>query len=128
MKRLEILERDDCTCLSCGRKDPLIPLHVHHMKYIPGFAPWEYDNSYLVTYCEYCHNAEHLIGETLREFFMESIDAKAIYFKPMAQMCTLIDRWPEFHALLKSFLIDCMLKYLKSQEQQHEEPSLPMVS
>lgn len=128
MKRLEIFKRDNCTCVSCGRNDPKVSLHVHHLKYIQGFEPWDYDNRYLVTYCEYCHNAEHLIGETLRGFFMDSIDAKAIYFKPMAQLCTLIDRWPEFHSLLKAFLIDCMLKYLKSIDCKNEEPSISMVS
>lgn len=90
--------------------------------------PWEYDACYLATYCECCHNAEHLIGETLRGFFLTVISSDKIYFKPMAQMCTLIDRWPEFNSLLKAFLLEAMTQYLKSTQQQYEGSRIPMVS
>ncbi len=126
-KRLEIFQRDNWTCQSCGRKDEAVSLHIHHLKYFPGTEPWEYEAQYLVTYCEYCHNAEHLIGETLRSFFLERIKVNSLYFKPMVQLCTMIDDWPEFHSLLKAFLTDCMIKYLKSKQPIYEESSLPMV-
>lgn len=116
MKRLEILKRDNCTCLSCGRNDPDIPLHVHHLKYFAGRKPWEYENHYLATYCEYCHGAEHLIGHQLRDYFMEVISSDGLYFKPMAQLCTLISMCPEFLPRLRDFLNDCMIQYLKTKE------------
>lgn len=52
-KRLEIFELDGWRCRRCeSKKDTL---HVHHLYYIKGKMPWEYDNSALVTYCEECH-------------------------------------------------------------------------
>lgn len=115
-KRLEILNRDNWTCLSCGRNDPSVPVHVHHLKYFPGLDPWEYEPQYLVTYCEKCHNAEHLIGNDLRDFFMTVVSADRIYLKPMAQLGTLMDRWPQFQTMLKNFLNEAMIQYLKSQQ------------
>jgi hypothetical protein len=55
-KRLEIFERDKWTCQFCG--DTESTLVVHHLEYIPGREPWEYDNSYLLTLCEGCHETD----------------------------------------------------------------------
>lgn len=52
-KRLEILERDEWACRSCGDKDNT--LHVHHKKYHGN--PWESPDNELITYCKDCHNA-----------------------------------------------------------------------
>jgi hypothetical protein len=54
-KRLEILELDRWQCRHCESKKNT--LHVHHLYYIKGKMPWEYDNSALITYCEECHDA-----------------------------------------------------------------------
>src|SRR5688572_14790723 len=97
MKRLRIFERDKCTCLSCGRdclKEGL-SMHVHHIKYLPNLEPWEYDNSYLVTYCELCHNTEHLIGDQINEILIELIRSNQVFIKPVSQICTLVEKWPE---------------------------------
>ena len=56
-KRLEVMQRDEFTCQRCN--DKTSPLVVHHYRYIKGHAPWEYDNSDLVTLCENCHEQEH---------------------------------------------------------------------
>jgi hypothetical protein len=53
---LEIMERDEFTCQSCGAKDKT--LNVHHKKYVRGLMPWEYCGFVLVTLCEDCHRAE----------------------------------------------------------------------
>ena len=55
-KRLEIFERDNFTCQSCGDKNET--LHVHHRYYEKGKEPWEYDNEVLITLCEGCHKIE----------------------------------------------------------------------
>jgi 5-methylcytosine-specific restriction endonuclease McrA len=55
-KRLEILQRDNFTCCNCKRKDK--ELHVHHVVYIRGLDPWEYDQS-LLTLCSECHAERH---------------------------------------------------------------------
>ena len=52
-KRLEILSRDNFTCQLCNSKET--ELHVHHEFYIKGANPWEYEDSWLITYCKYCH-------------------------------------------------------------------------
>ncbi len=52
-KRLEILERDNFTCLLCF--DTETELHIHHNEYIKGRKPWEYENSNFKTLCKCCH-------------------------------------------------------------------------
>ncbi len=60
-KRLEIMQRDEFTCVMCDDKEHT--LNVHHDEYIRGNMPWEYENSKLRTLCEDCHylvtNSEH---------------------------------------------------------------------
>ena len=55
-KRLEIMQRDDFKCRECGTTNDL---NVHHIRYIEGRLPWEYDNGDLVTLCGTCHKALH---------------------------------------------------------------------
>lgn len=52
-KRLEIMQRDDFRCREC--RDTESNLQVHHKRYVRGRAPWEYDDSVLVTLCFRCH-------------------------------------------------------------------------
>ena len=79
-KRLEILSRDEFTCVICCDKEST--LHVHHRRYISGRKPWEYDNDLLVTLCHDCHEretesrneCEGILLEQLREkFFSEDL-------------------------------------------------------
>ena len=55
-KRLEIFERDDWKCQSCGNTK--LTLHVHHKKYLEKAEPWEYPDELLITYCKSCHDKE----------------------------------------------------------------------
>jgi len=57
-KRLEIMERDGWKCTVCGNTEN--QLQVHHVKYINGRKPWEYENDELKTLCIDCHKDEHL--------------------------------------------------------------------
>lgn len=52
-KRLEILSRDNFMCQACYNTKNT--LHVHHLDYIYGKEPWEYDGNYFITLCEDCH-------------------------------------------------------------------------
>lgn len=55
-KRLEIMQRDEFTCRSCGADS--VTLNVHHASpYKKGMAPWQYDESDLITLCEKCHES-----------------------------------------------------------------------
>ena len=53
-KRLEVLQRDNFTCLACGSAEKT--LHVHHCYYVGKRNPWEYDSDSLLTFCENCHD------------------------------------------------------------------------
>ncbi len=55
-KRLLIFQRDNFTCRFCGEKE--MQLHVHHIIYLQGYAPWEYKDEHLITLCEECHQDE----------------------------------------------------------------------
>lgn len=55
-KRLEILSRDDFTCMNCA--DTTNTLHVHHRYYLNGHKPWEYPDTALTTLCADCHEQE----------------------------------------------------------------------
>jgi len=55
-KRLKIFKLDNWTCQGCGSKDN--SLQVHHLKY-NGKKPWQIQNKYLITFCEYCHKSAH---------------------------------------------------------------------
>lgn len=58
-KRLEIYNRDNCTCQKCGKKLAINEFCVHHISYQKDIRPAEYDNSWLVTLCMGCHYKEH---------------------------------------------------------------------
>lgn len=60
VKKTEIMTRDNFTCRLCGaRASDGVTLNVHHIHYNRGAAPWDYDNSELITLCESCHKMEH---------------------------------------------------------------------
>jgi hypothetical protein len=55
-KRLEVMQRDNFTCQSCGLDNKT--LNVHHGYYQAGKDPWDYPTSSLTTLCEDCHEEE----------------------------------------------------------------------
>lgn len=52
-KRLEVFERDGWACCECANAER--NLQVHHLRYVWGRDPWEYDLLDLKTLCESCH-------------------------------------------------------------------------
>lgn len=69
-KRLEIMERDDFTCRSCGSKEKT--LNVHHKTYRKNADPWDYDNDNFITYCEDCHGKWH----EEKDFLLTHVDSE----------------------------------------------------
>jgi 5-methylcytosine-specific restriction endonuclease McrA len=53
-RRLDILKRDNFTCQEC--RSTTKPLNIHHLRYIDGKQPWEYEDRDLMTLCEDCHS------------------------------------------------------------------------
>jgi len=111
-RRLEIFQRDNFQCQSCDRTD--LTLHVHHLKYFPNLEPWEYEDHYLVTYCELCHNSEHLMGDSIRESLIQIVSENSLYIHLVAQLCILTEKNPAFIPQLKEFLNNAMIDYLKT--------------
>lgn len=126
MKRLEIFQRDNWTCVSCNRHCPtfLLTMHVHHIKYLPNLEPWEYDNSHLATYCELCHNTEHLIGDQINESLVDLVRQNKIFIKPVSQLAILVEKWPDFHYLLKWFVDESMISYLKTKNLDNDKVAM----
>ena len=58
-KRLEILSRDNFTCLLCD--DTETELHINHLQYTG--EPWDAPNEFLETLCKHCHKLKHYISE-----------------------------------------------------------------
>lgn len=54
-KRLEILQRDNFSCVLCG--DTETELHINHLKYTK--QPWDAPNKDLQTLCKDCHLLFH---------------------------------------------------------------------
>lgn len=52
-RKSEIMLRDNFKCQICG--DTENTLNVHHIRYVKGRKPWEYDDNELITLCEKCH-------------------------------------------------------------------------
>ena len=64
-KRLEVMQRADFSCESCGTTE--VTLNVHHRLYRKGADPWEYALTELACLCEKCHRDEHTSREELAE-------------------------------------------------------------
>jgi len=115
-RKAEILARDNHTCQSCGSKD--ITLHAHHIFYITGTPLWDYKDEALITYCEICHNTEHLIGNTLRECLIDLIKENPPLIQLVAQLCVLSEKVPDFVVRLRGFMKKEMDTYYKSRKRK----------
>ena len=76
-KRLQIFERDKWICRICRRGDK--PLTVHHSCYLPKRQPWEYDDAFLFTACDECHeneNLDHLLTYSALKVEKERLEAQ----------------------------------------------------
>lgn len=75
-RRLDILQRANWSCESCGADKKT--LHVHHKVYRKGAMPWEYPDDQLQSLCEDCHELEHQLrarlSATLAELNLEDIE------------------------------------------------------
>jgi 5-methylcytosine-specific restriction endonuclease McrA len=80
-----IRKRDNHTCCRCGKKSHR--LQVHHIKYIDGLMPWEYENELLESLCSTCHKKEHNIKPKKRKAGVkpkkkEKVIKRTIIMKP----------------------------------------------
>lgn len=92
-KRLEILERDDFTCVLCGTNE--VTLHVHHWRYVWGNKPWEYDNADLATLCEDCHALETRYRKPAEDSLLQAIRRKHLSWKIVCDIRNMIENLPD---------------------------------
>jgi 5-methylcytosine-specific restriction endonuclease McrA len=62
-KKKRILARDNNRCVICGKSNGKLCIHhkqYHFIKRLETHVePWNYEDKYLVTLCESCHNRGH---------------------------------------------------------------------
>ena len=91
-KRREIIQRDYGFCTDCHGQGG--ELHVHHLYYKSGLAPWEYPNSAYITLCKFCHKVEHdrflsYVGPD-RDFSLKKEGFRAKDFEDMCYSAILV--------------------------------------
>jgi 5-methylcytosine-specific restriction endonuclease McrA len=69
IRRKQIKTRDGFKCVNCSCPHNL---QVHHTIYREGFHIWEYEDQYLKTLCETCHQKEH-DSRPLSSFFNKDL-------------------------------------------------------
>ena len=68
-RREEIFTRKGRLCTDCeATPDDVGALQVHHLNYIRGREPWDYEDDYLIPLCRSCHeNRQSIEDETKQE-------------------------------------------------------------
>lgn len=62
-KRLEIMQRDEFSCIGCN--DDKSKLNVHHKHYKSNTEIWDYDNGNFITLCDKCHLLIHELHDRM---------------------------------------------------------------
>lgn len=58
--RERVLQRDEFRCVECGKHArEVVAMQVHHLRYLPGRFPWDYDLNDVETLCSGCHASFH---------------------------------------------------------------------
>lgn len=65
-RRLELLQRSNWRCQSCG--DTETELHVHHLSYEAPNAAWQYPDENFQVLCSTCHDLTHVDRDKLLKF------------------------------------------------------------
>lgn len=101
-KRLQILERDNFTCGSCG--DKTSELHVHHREYESGGEPWDGDDRMKCARCKACHDKIELSLRFARRQICDP--QRAIYLSAFVHLLT---EKGEPYAATIGEIVDCFL-------------------
>jgi len=87
-KRLQVLERDEFRCQSCG--DTETELHVHHDRY--SKEPWDARDEELKTLCKWCHQIYEELKDSYKVIHIKHGDGsdKGVKYRIFSTLC--IDR------------------------------------
>lgn len=107
-KRLEIFNRDNWTCQSCGCKT--VQLEVHHVDYFEGKDPWEYDYDSLITVCRNCHEQEEVRFQH-EKYLLKSLKFNGFMAVDILALSTLLSQDSKFTDLLKKRIREYSKEY-----------------
>lgn len=68
-KRLEVLESAGWQCEICSDEEST--LHVHHLRYVKGRKPWEYERGEPKALCAECHKGFHATKDLLEDLLVK---------------------------------------------------------
>lgn len=97
MKRLEILRRDDCKCVKCGKTEN--NMQVDHVRYIPGRKPWEYPDELLQTLCNFHHQEKSELTVVLNAGAKGAIRPRRVLPTPLKKKTSA--EWDALNKLTK---------------------------
>lgn len=106
IKKNKILERDNFTCqnVNCKhRGDTTIPLHIHHLDYIPETMAWDYPDDMLITLCEICHKKEQERPKE-EKYLINTLRMKGFLVGDLLAHSTLMETNEKFTKTLLSVL------------------------
>jgi len=87
-KRLEILQRDGWKCKWCGEEKQT--LHIHHLKYQRNKEPWEYEDKFLITLCENCHEIDSIYRKEAEQNILEALALSDFHVDSLNMMADYI--------------------------------------
>jgi hypothetical protein len=91
-RRLEIMNRDQWKCQYCKKS---AFLNVHHLFYLPGIEPWEYDDKSLITLCEKCHQSEQR-RQKHEAYLLEALRMNGFMADELLKLSVIIHNDPNF--------------------------------
>lgn len=98
-KRLEVMQRDDFTCLACSDKDST--LNVHHKQYHGN--PWDAPMGSLETLCERCHEKRTRLNKLALNMSTKRFFEFSNKFEESALSLKMRNLWPAILVDLKRF-------------------------
>ena len=103
-KRKTIIERDNRQCKTCGST---ANLQVHHMEYIVGYLPWEYDTSVFKTLCAECHMSVHSDPRTFIPIYIIIEGRKELFNGTPCKRCSGNGNLPQYRKIENGICFKC---------------------
>jgi len=91
-KRLEIMQRDEFTCMVCGETEST--LNVHHHYYDKGKDPWDYEDNALITMCEDCHESEKNRRKEIEDLLLDTLKRRGVLKDELLEIARILHDTP----------------------------------
>lgn len=110
------MQRDDFSCQFCTSDTET--LNVHHKKYENGKEPWEYENHFLVTLCEDCHEMETLNRKDSEAKLIKSFLKLNVSHHLISELAYYIEHSKQTH--MGDVLFSVAFEFLRSESFQRK--------